>query len=155
AAETTARTRQRDLQHEANAARDRHTAAEREASRNAARLSALNEAKARLTANREEATAALHEATRGIESLPPGHDIEAQLATVRGEIEQHRVHLAEVRAEAQAIAREAEIAARRLNQIAGERNGWTNRKDSAASQITTLNERIEEAKTERAGLVDA
>src|SRR5438874_775689 len=83
---------------------------------------------ARLTANREEATAARQEAEHGIGALPPAHDIEAQLATVRGEIEQHRAHVAEVRAEAQAFAREAEMAERRLTQIADERAGWTQRK---------------------------
>ena len=154
-AETVARTRWRELQHDADAARDRHSAAEREVSRNAARVSALTEAKTRLTASREEATTARHQAERGIEALPPAHDIESQLASVRGEIEQHRVHLAEVRAEAQALAREAELAERRLAQIAGERDGWSQRNDSAASQIGTLEARVEEAKTERAGLVDA
>ena len=74
---------------------------------------------------------------------------------MRGDIETHRVQLAEVRAEAQAFAREAELAARRLAQIASEREGWTSRKDSAASQLATLEQRVEEAKTERASLNDA
>src|SRR4029453_5467231 len=54
AAETegAARTRWRTLQQEAQTARDRHADAEREAGRNAARVSALHEAKARLTASR-------------------------------------------------------------------------------------------------------
>src|SRR5262249_57596384 len=112
-AETAARTRWREVQHEADTARERHSAAEREVSRNAARVSALTEAKARLTASREEAIAARSEAERMIGALPPAHDIEAQLGTVRGELERHRVHVAEVRAEAQALAREAELAERR------------------------------------------
>ncbi len=44
-------------------------------------------------------------------------------------IEEHRVKLAEVRAEAQALAREAELAMRRLAAIAGDREGWTTRRD--------------------------
>ena len=99
--------------------------------------------------------AARDEAERGIAALAAAAEIESRLGTVRGEIEAHRVHLAEVRAEAQAFAREAELAARRLAQIGSEREGWTTRKDSAASQLATLEQRVEEAKTERASLNDA
>ncbi|MBX9773312.1 MAG: chromosome segregation protein SMC [Xanthobacteraceae bacterium] len=154
-AETDARAKWRDLQHAAAAAREQHANAEREAGRDAARVSALTEARTRLVASRDEANAALGEATRGIAELAAASEIEAKLGTVRGEIETHRVHLAEVRAEAQAFAREAELAARRLAQIGSERQGWTTRRESAASQLLTLEQRVEEAKTERASLDDA
>jgi chromosome segregation protein len=154
-AETAARARWRTLQHEADSARDRHAEAEREASRNAARLSALSEATARLTASRDEAAAARSEADNALAELPPAAEIEGRLAAVRGEIESQRARLAEVRAEAQALAREAEISARRLASIATERQGWSERAEGAASQIGTLEARVEEAKTERAGLEDA
>ena len=58
-----------------------------------------------------------------------------------------RAALAEVRVEAQAIAREAELADRRLQAIAAERAGWNERKDSAAAQIATIGQRTEEAKS--------
>ena len=154
-AETEARAKWRDLQHAAAAAREQHANAEREAGRDAARISALTEAKTRLVAGRNEAVTAHNEAERGIAELAGAADIEGKLGAVRGDIETHRVQLAEVRAEAQAFAREAELAARRLAQIASEREGWTSRKDSAASQIATLDRRVEEAKTERASLNDA
>jgi chromosome segregation protein len=118
-------------------------------------VSALTEAKTRLVGSRDEAAAACRDAERGIAELASAAEIETKLGTVRGEIETHRVHLAEVRAEAQAFAREAELAARRLAQIGSEREGWTTRKDSAASQLATLEQRVEEAKTERASLNDA
>jgi chromosome segregation protein len=154
-AETDARAKWRDLQHTAAAARERHANAEREAGRDAARVSALTEAKTRLVGSRDEANTARDEAERGIAALAAAAEIETKLGTVRGEIETHRVHLAEVRAEAQAFAREAELAARRLAQIGSERQGWTTRKESAASQLSTLEQRVEEAKTERASLNDA
>ena len=154
-AETAARSRWRALQHEADSARDRHAEAEREVSRNAARLSALGEATARLTASRDEAAAARGEAEHALAALPPAADIEGKLATVRGEIEGQRARLAEVRAEAQALAREAEISARRLAAIVTDRQAWNERNESAASQIKTLEARVEEAKTERASLEDA
>jgi chromosome segregation protein len=155
AADTTTRERWRALQHEAHEARERHAEAEREASRNATRLSALGEATARLTASRDEVAAARGEAERGLAELPPAADMEGQLAGVRGEIEGQRARLAEVRAEAQALAREAEISARRLAAIAGEREGWTSHHASAAAQIETLEARVAEARTERAALEDA
>ncbi len=154
-AEAAARTRWRALQHEAQAARERHAEAERAASRDAARLSALREAAARLTANRDEASAGRDEAQRALKALPPAAKIDTQLAGVRGEIEGQRARLAEVRAEAQALAREAEISARRLAAIAADRQAWSARNDGAAAQITTLEARVEEAKTERASLADA
>src|SRR5215510_4102941 len=154
-AEAAARARWRALQHESQAAREQHAEAERAAGRNAARLSALREAAARLTANRDEASAGRDEAQRTLKALPPAANIETQLASMRGEIEGQRARLAEVRAEAQALAREAEISARRLAAIAADRQAWSARNDGAAAQITTLEARVEEAKSERASLEDA
>ncbi len=155
AAESEARARWRALQQDAQTARDRHAQAEREAGRNTARLSALGEAKTRLSASRGEAIAGANEAQRGLAALPPAATIETQLAATRGEIEEKRARLAELRAEAQALAREAEISARRLAAISAEREAWSARNDGAAAQIETLQARVEEAKTERASLADA
>ncbi len=141
-AEARARTRWRTLQHEAHAARDRFA-------------EALGEARARLTASRDEAAGARDDTERALTALPPALDIETRLASVKGEIESQRTRLAEVRAEAQALAREAEISARRLAAIAAERQAWSGRNDSAASQIKTLDTRVEEARSERADLEDA
>jgi chromosome segregation protein len=154
-AETAARARWRALQQEAQTARDRHAEAEREAGRNAARVSALREAKARLTASREEASAARDDSQRALEALPPAADIETQLAAARAAIEGQRARLAEVRAEAQALARDAEISGRRLTAIAADRQAWSERNDGAAAQIETVQARVEEAKRERASLADA
>src|SRR5438094_693873 len=154
-AETDARARWRALQQEAQAARDRHAEAERQAGRNAARRSALGEAKTRLSASREEAMAGRNEAQRALTVLPPAASIETQLAAARGDIEGKRARLAELRADAQALAREAEISARRLAAISADREAWSARKDGAATQIETLQARVEEAKAERASLAEA
>src|SRR5262249_44598371 len=92
-AEAAARTHWRALQHESQAARERHAEAERETSRNAARLSALREAAARLTASRDETTAARNEAQRALKALPLAANIETQLTGARGEIEGQRARL--------------------------------------------------------------
>jgi chromosome segregation protein len=154
-ADAAARARWRELQHTALAARELHGAGEREVGRNTARLSALAEAKARLTASRDETMAAAREAVRVLEGLPPAAEVESKLARVRADVEEHRARLAQTRAQAQALAREAELAQRRLHAIVTERAGWTGRRDGAAAQITTLAGRVQEAKAERAGLTDA
>jgi chromosome segregation protein len=154
-AESAARERWRGLQHQADAARDQHAQAERAMSQDAARRSALGEAQTRLGASHDESGTARKEAERALAALPPASEIESELAAVRGAIEGHRVSLAEVRAEAQALAREAEHSVRRLAVIAGDREGWTARNASAVSQIGTLEARAEEARTERTSLEDA
>ncbi|MEX0842678.1 MAG: chromosome segregation SMC family protein, partial [Xanthobacteraceae bacterium] len=155
AAEAEARARWRDRQHEADAARDRHTAAEREAGRDAARLSALEEAKQRLAAGRDEAAAAKQKAERALAASQPADALEKQLAAIRAEIEKHRARAAEVRAEAQAIAREAELSDRRLQAIAAEWQAWAQRNESAKGQIATLESRAAETKSERNALENA
>ncbi len=62
---------------------------------------------------------------------------------------------AQVRAEAQALAREAELADRRVQAILAERNEWQSRKQSAASQIATIEARVTEVTAERAELDNA
>ena len=155
AAEAAARDAWRAAQREADNARELQAMAEREMARNAARISALTEAKTRLVANRDEAKAASDVAQTGLAELPPSADLEGRLATVRSEIEGKRTELAEIRAEAQALAREAELADRRLNAIGGDRQAWNERRERAVAQIATLDTRSAEAKQERDGLADA
>jgi chromosome segregation protein len=155
AAETEARLRWRDRQREADAARELHAAAEREIGRHAARLSALSEAQTRLAALREEAIKGIREAEQALAALPSSAGLETALADVRRDIDDKRTRLAEVRAEAQALAREIDIAERRLAAIAEDRAAWSGRKDGALAQIATLETRIAEAKSERAELIDA
>ena len=154
-AETGARTRWRERQREADAARNHHAEAEREATRHASRLSALGEANARLAADIAEATAARAAVEGALAGLAPATEVESRLAAVRTEIEGDRARLADLRAEAQALTREAELAERRLATIASERDAWTERQSNAASQLTTIESRLDETKAERAGLDDA
>jgi chromosome segregation protein len=154
-AEHAARDGWRAAQHEADAARERHTAAERELNRHAARKSALSEARNRLNADLTEAYGAHQSATAALAELPPSQETETRLAAVRADIEGHRRLAAEVRAEAQALAREAELADRRVQAILAERSDWQNRKASATSQIETVEARIGEVTAERTELENA
>ena len=155
AAETEARNARREAQTQADSARDAHAAAEREANRLTARMSALAEAKVRLAASRDETLAAKHDATQAIEVLPPVAELEGHLAESRGEVAAKRAVLAEARGEAQALAREAELRAKRLAAIAAERTEWDNRKTSAAGQSAALGERLTDAQSERTSLEGA
>jgi chromosome segregation protein len=152
AAEVEARARWRDAQHMTDAAREAHATAEREINRNAARISALKEARQRTRAARDEAMAARHDTEQALAALPAAADLETKLATINDVIDRDRDALAEVRVEAQGIAREAELADRRLRAIAAESVGWEERKTSAAAQIATIGQRTEEARSERAEL---
>ena len=76
--------------------------------------------------------------------MPPSLDTETRLAAVRSDIDGHRRLAAEVRAEAQALAREAELADRRLQAIITEQHQWQTRSESAASQIATIEARVTE-----------
>jgi chromosome segregation protein len=155
AAEVEARTRWRDAQHRTDNARDEHSAAEREISRNAARISALKEARGRISAGCDEALAAHRETDAAFAALPAAAELEAKLTAINDVIASDRGTLAEARVEAQAIMREAELANRRLQAIADERQAWSERNDSAATQIATIGQRAEEASRERTELTHA
>ena len=115
-------------------------ARERDLNRQAARLSALAEARARLTMSRDEAAATKAEAESSLGALAPAADLEAKLAQVRDDIAGKRAKLAEVQAEQQAIVREAELADRRLSQLSSDRAGWVERQQGARTQIAMLAE---------------
>src|SRR6202023_3459137 len=133
-AEAAAREAWRAAQREADAARERHAATEREINRHAARKSALTEAHSRLAADRLEVQGAHESANAALDELPPSLETETRLADVRIEIDGHRRLAAQVRAEAQALAREAELADRRLQAILAERSEWQNPRQSAAQR---------------------
>jgi chromosome segregation protein len=155
AAETQAREDWREAQRSTDAAREEHAAAEREISRNAARISALKEAQARIATSRDETLLARAEAEKALAALPPAADFEAKLSAINDVIAGERGVCAEVRVEAQAIAREAELADRRLRAIAAERAQWSERNDRAGAQIGTIGQRRGEAESERSELKNA
>jgi chromosome segregation protein len=153
-AQNATRIRSRDLRRDADAARDRHAAAEREMNRITSRRSALAEAQARLNAAKAETEAARAAAALARDTLPPAADLEARLAETRTQVADDRGRLAQARAEAHALAREAEIAESRLAAIASEAAAWSGRRDGAAAQIATIEARRAETRSEHDGLAD-
>ena len=154
-AETEARAFARKAQEAVDGARENYAAAERESSRHTARMSALSEARQRIATSRDEAIAGHRENESALAALPDAVELEDRLAQVGKVIAGDREALAAVRVELQAITREAELAAQRLQTIAAEQAAWDERNQSAAAQIATLGQRAEEAKRERAELESA
>ena len=70
--------------------------------------------------------------------MPHAAELETRLNEVRAEITSQRVKVAEVRAEAQALTREAEIARKRLEAIAGEQQAWLDTRERTSKQIAAL-----------------
>jgi chromosome segregation protein len=155
AAETEARDRWREAQRSTDAAREAHAVVEREIGRNAARVSALTEARQRIVAARDETNAAHATAKQALASLEAVNEIEMKLVAVTEVIARERAACAEIRGEAQAVAREAQLSEHRLAAIASERQAWSERRDNAATQIATLGKRSDEATAERAELTNA
>jgi chromosome segregation protein len=155
AAEMQARNGARERQCEVNAARDAHEAGEREQSRHAARLSALEEAWTRLSASHDDAFAVKARAEQALAELASAGTLEVELSTVHADIAGKRMKLAKVRAEQQAIVREAELADRRLTQLAADQAGWNERLGGAHERIATLAARAEETERDRAALEQA
>ena len=154
-AEIEARAFARKAQEAVDGARENYAAAERESSRHTARMSALSEARQRIATSRDEAIAGHRENESALAALPDAVELEDRLAQVGKVIAGDREALAAVRVESQAITREAELAAQRLQTIAAEQAAWDERNQSAAAQIATLGQRAEEAKRERAELESA
>ncbi|MBX6425142.1 MAG: AAA family ATPase [Variibacter sp.] len=149
AVEAETRAARRKRQQEVEAARAAHAAAERELARITARLSAVTEAAARLRQNRDEVAAVVDQTRAALESLPGAGALEQELAAARAEATNRRAALAEIRSEAQTLARELEHAERRLKAIASERAAWIERRQNSGDHIATIEAREAEARRER------
>jgi len=154
-AETQARNRRRELQQAANTARERHAGAERELARVAARLSALGEAKTRLEATLADTQTQHTDAATQLAALPALDGLNAELMEIKNRVAQDRSAFAEARAQAQALAREIELATRRITAIGTEAEAWRERESGAAAQIALLEERVAETREERTRLADS
>jgi chromosome segregation protein len=139
----------------ASSAETETRARERDLNRQAARLSALTEARTRLNMSHGEATAAKADAENALGALAPAAKLETKLAQVRDDIAAKRTRLAEAQAEQQAIVREAELADRRLATLAADTAGWIERRQGARNQTATLGQRVAEAKRDRTELENA
>lgn len=136
-------------------AREALAAAERSASQLVAKRSASQEALSRLEADLQETENRIVDTNAGLLALVDNSDTEVELEALKMRVAEDRARLAEVRATAQGLSREAEARGRRLEVIQVERQNWQNRLKNAAKQIDTLIKRTEETSDELAKLEDA
>ncbi|MBL8575287.1 MAG: AAA family ATPase [Hyphomicrobiaceae bacterium] len=153
-AERVARERWRQEQRRVGEAREALARAERDMTQVTARLSALEEARARLSVSRDEAHAAHATATAQLAATPPSEGLTQRLIDLRTEVATARAGVAEARAIVGTLMREAELRARRLEAIGRERRAWTERAGNAEAQIEILEARGEDMQAEKLELED-
>jgi chromosome segregation protein len=136
-------------------ARQASAAAERQRAQVAGRLSALEEASARLVGSRDEAAAKKVEAESALATLAAPAQLTGRLERARTAAAQARAEAAEARAAMQAMAREAELRARRRQDLIAERQSWDERSARARAQIAEFETRKAEAEAESQALAEA
>ncbi|WEX07807.1 chromosome segregation protein SMC [Chelativorans sp. AA-79] len=154
-AEREARERLREVQRAVTVARDALAAAEKASGELASRRTALEDARARLVEEHEEAQQAVAEAEAALATAPEIAALQARLDGVTAEVAQARGKAAEARAAHEGLKRETEARQRRLAGIAEERDRWKSRAQNADQQIAALSERRAEAAAELEDLMEA
>jgi chromosome segregation protein len=150
------RLRQLGRERQAELVRARQTLAtiEQQAREAAQRLTALDEARARIADGIAEAEAQLLEAEAALEIMDTDDGLEETLATAEEAARRARAAHSEQREAAQALSRERQQDTDRLCAISRERERWAARDGDAKRQVEALRARQDEVSTELAGLDD-
>ena len=154
-AEAEARSRYRTMQAGFEAAREALASAERKAGDRLSRISALAEARTRLSSSFEETIAARSGADSARLAMADSGNVDASLEECRTILGQDRAALAAIKAEVEGVERERSARAHRLTAISAERAAWREREEGAAARLKSIEERLAETRTERASLDDA
>lgn len=138
----------RDLQQDLDKARGELLTAERAISQFTSRKSTLEDTKVRLLADLEETKSKKREFEVSLASVDDIEALAANLNELRAVVANDRAKLAESRAAADGLSREAEARGRRLEAIIGERENWKRRVSNAQKQINTIRGRRSQTETE-------
>ena len=130
-------------------ARDAHAQLAQQATAVASRRAALAEAAERLQADLVEAEAQATAAEEAQADLADPDSGRAALAAQHALVAKRRAALMARQSESDRLTREAEVRGRRSAEIAAGRDSWKGRADSAARQLTELEERRLAAEAER------
>jgi len=149
-----ARQRLRDARQAVERARSAHAKAEADASRVAATLQGLQENLARLDAEVGENEGAVGLAIDALAKAPAVNALDGDLESLRADVAAGRSRLAEARAVAENLGREAAMRSNRLAAIERERRDWLQRGQNATAQMATLTRRVEAFETEKTELSD-
>ncbi|MEA2861586.1 MAG: chromosome segregation protein, partial [Methylobacteriaceae bacterium] len=135
--------------------RERHAAAERRRAHIVARLAALEEAKSRLSVDRDEFRRRRDEAEAALSGTDISQALAADLDRCRGQAGEARAEASEARAALDALRREAQARLARREAIARDAATWNARRERALAQIGELEARRSEAESEQGTLTDA
>ncbi len=153
--ETEARNAMRAAQAALEAARAALRETEQKTGERTARLTAIQEARALLSANRAEADGARRYAEESLATLSDAAAREAELEAIRGRLTEDRAAYAAAKAAFDGLEREQTTRGHRLTAIAAERAAWQERAEGANARIQSLEERLVDTRTERASLDSA
>src|SRR5947209_7100551 len=135
--------------------RERHAAAERRRAHIVARLAALDEAKSRLSIDRDEFRRRRDEAEAALAGTDISQALAADLDRCRGQAGEARAEASEARAALDALRREAQARQARREAIARDAATWNARRERALTQIGELEARRSEAESEQRTLAEA
>jgi chromosome segregation protein len=153
--ESEAREAQRRSRAHLEEARERHVAAERRLGQIAQRLSALQEAKTQILANRDEAAQKRDYAARALDELDEPASLAGAVEHVRARAATERAQAGEARAALGSLRHQAETRASRKAAIMRESASWMERRDRSSDRIAELEQRLEDAREEQERLADA
>jgi chromosome segregation protein len=139
--ESASRTARSEAERQLATARRELVSAEQVVSQRATRANAIKEADGRLASEASEAGARLDKIQADISELPQSDKLEADLATLRMNVEHLRSELSQARAAYDSLRREAEARSDRLIALSTEQSAWQLRVTSAEKHIKALNER--------------
>lgn len=145
AAEQSARNVRRDNEQRLERARAALSALRNQAATAAARLAAADDQLARVTAERDEAVAALAQVRANATALPDVTELRAAVDMARAALSATRSREMAARTERDSLAREHAQRLQRQKTIVAERAGWADRAKDAASRVIDLTAREAEA----------
>ncbi|BBU60369.1 chromosome partition protein Smc [Methylosinus sp. C49] len=154
-AESAAREGQRRARAALEEARERHVVAERRLGQIAQRLSALEEAKAQILANRDEAAMKRESAARALDDLDEPASLAGAMEHVRSRAAAERAQAGDARAALTSLRHQAETRAARKAAILRENASWMERRDRAQDRIAELERRLEDSRDEQERLIDS
>ncbi|SDQ80701.1 chromosome segregation protein SMC [Pseudovibrio sp. Tun.PSC04-5.I4] len=135
--------------------REELATAERAITELSVRKTTLEEQLRRANEDFEETSASLEEAESAVEELPDSAGMTADLENAAKEVANTRNKLAEAKGATDALKREGELRALRLETIEKDRQNWAQRAQNADKQIAVLRQRRDDAAQERMILLEA
>jgi len=147
--EREARTLFTDARRAFDAVRVSLTSLEREHERASARITSIDETVLRLKEDVAETERLQTGARSDQDNLPQSSTISEGLVAAREQVAVARSGASETRAAHNDLAREAEMRAKRLEDIARERGVWSTRGETARGRMTELEERVRTAKEDK------